>query len=227
MREVGKNRPESSPSFETGSRNRRLRDLYLEGDIDGTEYRTRKAALIAELAALPSSDTPASGVGQRLAAYLADIALAWQVATPEERNELARQMFNSVKIENRTAVEITPRPDLVPFFAALAAESSNVMTYGRKRRGSNPHLQNLLPRHQRVPVLDFRVRHSVGPRWPSRRDATSPLRYRARARRLTPEQESKIRALAGTKSLRSLAADFGVSHETIRSVVRQDRSVAV
>jgi hypothetical protein len=141
MREVGKNRPESSPSFETGSRNRRLRDLYLEGDIDGTEYRTRKAALIAELAALPSSDTPASGVGQRLAAYLADIALAWQVATPEERNELARQMFNSVKIENRTAVEITPRPDLVPFFAALAAESSNVMTYGRKRRDSNPRSQ--------------------------------------------------------------------------------------
>jgi hypothetical protein len=114
----------------------RLRELYLEGDIDGTEYRKRKAALTAELAALPSSDAPASDIGQRLAAYLAEIALAWQIATPEERNKLARQMFNSVTIENRTAVEITPRPDLLPFFAVLAAESSNVMTYGRKRRGS-------------------------------------------------------------------------------------------
>ena len=28
---------------------------------------------------------------------------------------------------------------------------------------------------------------------------------------------------AGTKSLRSLAADFGVSHETIRTVLRQSR----
>ena len=224
MREVGKNRPESSPSFETGSRNRRLRDLYLEGDIDGTEYRTRKAALIAELAALPSSDTPASGVGQRLAAYLADIALAWQVATPEERNELARQMFNSMKIENRTAVEITPRPDLVPFFAALAAESSNVMTYGRKRRGSNPHLQNLPSGQRRVPILDFRMGSSTTPRWPSSRDAATPSRYRGRARRLTVEQETTIRALTGTRSLRSLAVDFSVSHETIRAVVRQERS---
>jgi hypothetical protein len=221
MRDVGKNRPESSPSFETGSRNRRLRDLYLEGDIDGTEYRTRKAALIAELAALPSSDTPASGVGQRLAAYLADIALAWQVATPEERNELARQMFNSVKIENRTAVEITPRPDLVPFFAALAAESSNVMTYGRKRRGSNPHLQNLSRGHHRVPIQDFRLCPAVVPRWSSRREVSLFPRYHARARKLTPDQEASIRALAGTKSLRALAAQFGVSHETIRAVVQQ------
>jgi DeoR/GlpR family transcriptional regulator of sugar metabolism len=30
-----------------------------------------------------------------------------------------------------------------------------------------------------------------------------------------------IRALAGTRSLRALAADFGVSHETIRAVLRQ------
>ena len=41
-----------------------------------------------------------------------------------------------------------------------------------------------------------------------------------RRRRLTAEQESAIRALAGTRSLRSLAADFGVSHETVRGVLR-------
>ena len=46
----------------------------------------------------------------------------------------------------------------------------------------------------------------------------SGLRYARRARRLTPTEESKIRALAATKSLRSLAADFGVSHETVRGV---------
>jgi hypothetical protein len=214
MREVGKNRPESSPSFETGSRNRRLRDLYLEGDIDGTEYRTRKAALIAELAALPSSDTPASGVGQRLAAYLADIALAWQVATPEERNELARQMFNSVKIENRTAVEITPRPDLVPFFAALAAESSNVMTYGRKRRGS------VSPARHDTRGTDPINIAVVPPRRLSGRSKRTAY-YAPRQSKLTAEQKATIRSEAGSHTLRDLAADFGVSHETIRTVLRQ------
>ena len=76
---------------------------------------------------------------------------------------------------------------------------------------------------RRVAVPDFRIRSSLVSRWPSRRDSSARPRYRARARKLTPEQESAIRALASTRSLRSLAVDFGVSHETIRAVVRQER----
>jgi hypothetical protein len=49
----------------------------------------------------------------------------------------------------------------------------------------------------------------------------------ALARKLTAEQEAAIRSLVGTESLRSLAADFGVSHETIRAVVRQNRLAPV
>ena len=41
-----------------------------------------------------------------------------------------------------------------------------------------------------------------------------------RRRKLSPEQETAIRAEAGYRSLRELAAEFGVSHETIRAVVR-------
>jgi hypothetical protein len=47
-------------------------------------------------------------------------------------------------------------------------------------------------------------------------------RYLSRPRKLTSEQEAAIRALAPAKSLRSLAAAFGVSHETIRVVVRSE-----
>jgi hypothetical protein len=38
--------------------------------------------------------------------------------------------------------------------------------------------------------------------------------------RLTPADEAAIAALAGTRSLRSLAADFGVSLETVRAAIR-------
>jgi hypothetical protein len=38
---------------------------------------------------------------------------------------------------------------------------------------------------------------------------------------LTPDQEREIGALAGSLSLRALAVKFGVSHETIRAVLRQ------
>ena len=73
----------------------------------------------------------------------------------------------------------------------------------------------------RVPVPDLRPGHH--------RDQVvcgSRLRYARRARKLTPADESAIRALFQTKSLRSLAADFGVSHETVRRVV-QDPDAAV
>ena len=36
-----------------------------------------------------------------------------------------------------------------------------------------------------------------------------------------------MRALAQTRSLRSLAVDFGVSHETVRAVLREGAAVAV
>jgi hypothetical protein len=50
-------------------------------------------------------------------------------------------------------------------------------------------------------------------------------RYSTRARKLICEQEAKIRRLSATKSLRILAAEFGVSHETIRAVVRKERTI--
>ncbi len=66
---------------------------------------------------------------------------------------------------------------------------------------------------RRVAVPDFRS-------LPCRRPCGSGVRYSFRARKLTPGEESTIRALAATKSLRSLAADFGVSHETVRAVIQ-------
>jgi len=42
-----------------------------------------------------------------------------------------------------------------------------------------------------------------------------------RRRKLSSEQEAAIRSEAGNRTLRDLAAAFGVSHETIRTVLRQ------
>ena len=70
-------------------------------------------------------------------------------------------------------------------------------------------LELFAPRRVAVPDLRSRSRH---PR------CGSGVRYSVRARKLTPTEEAAIRALAATKSLRALAADFGVSHETIRAV---------
>jgi site-specific DNA recombinase len=100
-------------------RRERLKELYLDGEMDRAKYEAERTAVTDKLAALPAERNPDSGAGERLAAFLADVASAWQVATPTERNKLARQLFASVVVSNRTAVAVVPRPDLRPFFFAL------------------------------------------------------------------------------------------------------------
>ncbi len=52
--------------------------------------------------------------------------------------------------------------------------------------------------------------------------------YRSpRPRKLSPEQVETIQAEAGNRTLRELAAEFGVSHETVRKVLRTRDPVCV
>ena len=44
---------------------------------------------------------------------------------------------------------------------------------------------------------------------------------RTRLRRLSPEEREAVSALAPNRTLRELAAEFGVSHETVRTVLHQ------
>ena len=76
----------------------------------------------------------------------------------------------------------------------------------------------ILP-HDALIVARPAARRRVGR---SRRDAYQE----PRRRQLSPEQEAAIRSNAGSLSLRELAADFGVSHETVRAVLRRDGDVA-
>lgn len=48
----------------------------------------------------------------------------------------------------------------------------------------------------------------------------SGLRHARRPRKLTSAEESAIRALSSTHSLRALAVEFGVSYETVRTLIR-------
>ena len=53
-----------------------------------------------------------------------------------------------------------------------------------------------------------------------------PHARHGRVRQVTTHQEATMRVLASTKSLRALAAQFGVSRETIRALLRQNRVAA-
>ena len=110
--------------------------------MDRATYRTRKAAIEDELAALPDGGgANDKDAGKRLAGFLADVAAAWTVATPEERNRLARQLFGEAIVENRTLVAVKPRPDLRPFFEAIGPEKQRRRP-GRIRIGIGTRVSN-------------------------------------------------------------------------------------
>jgi hypothetical protein len=98
---------------------------------------------------------------------------------------------------------------------ALAVKLSNEVEYRRKRRGSVASCP--LP-FGAVVIAGATERRQVGV------SARSPYQ-RTRARRLSPSERAAVLALAPYHTLRELAAEFGVSHETIRNV-RKERERA-
>jgi DNA invertase Pin-like site-specific DNA recombinase/DNA-binding CsgD family transcriptional regulator len=191
----------------------RLKVLFLDGDLTTEKYRAQKDALTGELASLPPVGNPDSDAGARLAAYLADVSRAWTDATPEERNKLARSLFASVVVDNKQAAACVPRPELEPFFRTVAvnpaSESCKGGSDGDRLHEMDAFESPLVPILYPEYMLRSRNRRGAG-------------RYAAGTRhcRISEEQLSELVTRAKSESLRSIARDLGVSHETVRAALR-------
>jgi hypothetical protein len=95
---------------------KRITELCIWGDLTREAYLADRARLAGELATLQTVNGYASHVA-RAAAFLRDLPAAWAVATPEQRNALARLIFQKVEIEDDRVVAVVPQPDFSPFFA--------------------------------------------------------------------------------------------------------------
>lgn len=51
-----------------------------------------------------------------LAHYLANVATAWREASQEQRNKLAKTLFEEIWVEDKRVVAVKPRPEFEPFF---------------------------------------------------------------------------------------------------------------
>ncbi len=93
----------------------RAKELYEWGDYTREEYLQRREMIRKELTSLePSRNDPKQL--KRLASFLANVADAWEAATPEQRNKLARCLFEEVWLRDKTVVAVKPRPEFGPFF---------------------------------------------------------------------------------------------------------------
>ncbi|MFH1662382.1 MAG: hypothetical protein ABH934_00430, partial [Chloroflexota bacterium] len=97
------------------ARLQRIKELYGWGDIIKEQYLIERDAINRELNAL----TPIKEQGKtldKLALFLASVADAWDTANQEERNRLARCLFQEIWIKDKEVIAVRPQPELKPFF---------------------------------------------------------------------------------------------------------------
>ena len=115
----------------------RLKELHKWGDKTREEYLAESREISSARASLdqPADDRQTMA---RLADFLRNVAAAWRQADEQQRNKLARTLFDAVWIENQRVLAVTPRPELKPFFDLQYSELSSDVLQWRPRRDSNP-----------------------------------------------------------------------------------------
>jgi len=100
----------------------RERDLYRWGDLTEGEYKRHRNDIRKQLDALTPVPSGSDSL-PRLAQFLADVSSAWESATAEQQNKLARALFEEIWIKDKEVVFVKPRPELDPFFRLNYEES--------------------------------------------------------------------------------------------------------
>jgi hypothetical protein len=121
---------------------KRLKDLYKWGDIDKAEYQREKQQFESELARLAPFQAPAEHL-ERLAEFLGSITKAWDMATNEQRNKLARTLFQEIWVRDQEVVAVKPQPEFEPFFELNWEEYCEVMKSQAQPPSGSP-LQTVL-----------------------------------------------------------------------------------
>ncbi|MGB2799356.1 MAG: hypothetical protein WBC82_05895, partial [Dehalococcoidia bacterium] len=111
------------------------------GDIAKDEYVTEREIITRELGQL----SPLKGQDrnlEKLAHYLTNVADAWHEANQEQRNRIARCLFQEVWIKDKEVVAVKPQPEMKPFFELNFKDMKERLShnFGKKRPrwGSEP-----------------------------------------------------------------------------------------
>jgi hypothetical protein len=93
----------------------RLGKLFAWGDISEDQYLREKENATKELHVLTPPEEK-SRVLDRLAEFLKSVANAWREANQDQRNRIARQLFEEIWVKDKQVIAVKPRAELEPFF---------------------------------------------------------------------------------------------------------------
>ena len=115
----------------------RVKELYEWGHKSKEEYFADYKMIQTQLQSLTPAKDQAKSL-ERLALFLKDISLAWKQSDEQQRNRLAKQLFDIVWIKDKRVLAVTPRPAFKPFFDLQYDGLSQGVMHVRPRGDSNP-----------------------------------------------------------------------------------------
>lgn len=104
----------TSPSTLEG-RLTRLQKLFEWGDKPEDEYLKERREIQQELGTLRPSQVQPHQLS-RLRDFLSSVVLAWREASSEQRNRLAKAIYEDVYVEGDRLVAVRPRDEMRPLF---------------------------------------------------------------------------------------------------------------
>ena len=100
---------------ELEARLKRIQKMFHWGDLKEDAYLEEKADILRALQNLTPPEEK-SQLLDRLADFLKSVSKAWKDANQDQRNRLARQLFEEIWVKDKQVVAVKPRPELEPFF---------------------------------------------------------------------------------------------------------------
>ena len=98
-----------------------LRKQHIWGDLSDDEYRAERRTLERQLRKIARpSRQPIEAVDlDQAAAFLGDLHAVWAHpgVTNEQRGELIREVFESIRVKGNELVSVEPKPEYGPLFA--------------------------------------------------------------------------------------------------------------
>lgn len=125
---------------ELEDRRRRLMDLYQLGDIGPDEYRQKRAAIQAEIAAIPAPVEAITFAGRKFTS----LAEVWAVADTSQRRRVLQEILESVEVDAvDREVFVRPRAEYAELFEArrqfITTTNGGFGTPGRSRALQGHH----------------------------------------------------------------------------------------
>jgi len=138
-----------------------------------------------------------------IAGFLKDMTKAWDKAAQGHRNRLRKYLLESIWIKNKMIIGVILQSEFIPFFD---------LQYD----GKSKYRIEVRPRG--APGYEVHIAYLVEKLCPQ-------IKYIAiTPRRLSTSQQVQVTRDRKDKSLRELARDYGVSHETVRRVLKTNEA---